>query len=472
MPEDFSSLLEALAAEGRGLARPVPLGVIEAGGRVRRRRRRQVTATTSGLAACAVAAGVAVGFGSSGGGSGPVRPGTSSTSPSAPAAPASSASRPPSQSQIAIDTSHFLQNDEAPNPGAFQWKIDVAFTSAGMGVEFGLCGSQVPDAPPKLHAMSEDLVQFRTPNGSENAFESIFHYASGETALADYVMIKPDPSKCSGGVTGRVTGTVPNGYAWVQWRGPSADHVLIVRSGDKLAYWRYREDGVSGTAYDTADDQLALQRMADRLDGRIPVPAKNTAPPPNAIPDAAWLDPAQIPFGTADQSHGWYQMGKEPPTLGQDVPGDLCPVADQDIASTADSMIASHMFHGTPTETPLDPKSGYLYSGASQDIATFPSAESAATAFARAKGLMSLHGCTFRDSSGHSVTRTIKVGAVTPSGSGFSIQVDDTLGPSHSHVYYVVKGDRVSCLVVYFRQGDNTTAGDAAVLAAMGARLP
>lgn len=463
MPEDFSSLLEALAAEGRSLARPVPASVIENGGRARRRRRRQFTAVTSGLAACAVAAGVAVGFGPSGGGSAPVGPGTSSTSPQSPNSP---------------DTDQFLQNDEAPNPGAFRWrKSEVAFFNSGqgMGLEFGLCGSQSSGILPKLHATGANVAQFTAPAGSGSAFESIFYYASDEAAAADYAMLKPDPSKCSGGETGHVTGTVPNGFAWVQQRsggGQAAEHALVVRSGDRIAYWRYQELKANSIAYDTDDDQLALQRMADRLGGRTPVPARNTDPPSTLVPDEAWLDPAQIPFAAADESRGWYQMGIQPPVRGGELPADLCTSADHDLASVDTALVANHMLHGTPNRTPLDSKSGYLYSSAFQDIATFPSAQHAATAFTYAKGLMSQHGCTFTDSGSHKVTRTIKVGAVSPSGSGFSIQIDDTPGPSHEHVYYVVKGNRVSMLFVGFKQGDNTTAGDAAVLAAMEARLP
>ncbi|NUR27235.1 MAG: hypothetical protein HOV83_15540 [Catenulispora sp.] len=460
MPEDFSSLLEALAAEGRGLARPVPVSVIETGGRARRRRRRQFTAVTSGLAACAVAAGVAVGFGSSGGGAVPVGP-----------APTSSSQQPPTST----DTSHFLRSDEAPNPGAFQWKSGVAFYSSGpgMGLQFGLCGSQFSLVSPKLHSTGASMAQFTTPNGSGNAYESIFYYASAEAASADYAMLKPDPSRCSGDETGHMTGTVPNGFAWVQQRsagGQAADHALVVRSGDRIAYWAYQEYGASSVGYDTGDDQLALQRMADRLDGRTPVPARNTTPPANAVLDAAWLDPAQIPFATADKSHGWYQMALQPPEPGSATsPTDLCGAAGHDVASTKEAMVAVHSFHGTPSEIPVNPVTNYLYSGASQEIVTFPSAESAAAGFARARGVMAQHSCTFSVGS-HKETRAVTVGVV--SASGFSIQIDDTPGPSHQHVYYVLKGTRVSELFVYFEQGDNTTAGDAAVLAAMEARLP
>ncbi|GAA1988821.1 hypothetical protein [Catenulispora subtropica] len=469
MPEDFSSLLDALAAEGRGVARPLPAGAIEASGRVRRRRRRNLTAVTSALAACAVAGGVTWGFGGSHGGSAPIVPGGVTASPIP----------PPGQSpnsQVTIDTSRFLQNDEAPNPGAFQWKIDVAMTTGLMGVEFGLCGNGPTLGPPHLRAKTEDVAQYRSPYAAANSFESIFHYPSAEAAQQDFAMLTPDPAKCSGTLTGHVTGTVPDGFAWVQsWPAsnggrPAAEHALVVHSGDTIAYWRYQDEG-QGTPYDTADDQKALQRMADRLDGRTPVPATNTAPPPDAIPDSAWLDALQIPFATADKSHGWYQMGTTPPQPGDDQPSDLCSSAGLDIVTGKDATIAEHMFHGTPDTTPAYPGSNYLYSGANQSIATFPTAERARAAFTTAKQLTSQHGCTYTDTtSHHKITRAVKVGTVSPS--GFSLQVDDTPGSSHIHLYVVAKGTHVSTLFVSFEQGDNTTAGDAAVLAAMTARLP
>jgi hypothetical protein len=81
-----------------------------------------------------------------------------------------------------------------------------------------------------------------------------------------------------------------------------------------------------------------------------------------------------------------------------------------------------------------------------------------------------LKGCTFKDTNGQLTTRTL--GAGTATASAFSERVDDAPQPSHQHLYVVVKGTRVAELLVTFEQGNNTTAGDAAVLEAMAARLP
>jgi len=165
-------------------------------------------------------------------------------------------------------------------------------------------------------------------------------------------------------------------------------------------------------------------------------------------------------------------MGTTPPTPGSDPATDLCASVEMGmgIVNGKDATVASHMFHGTPTNTPVDPRTNYLYSGADQHIITFPSADRAKAAFDYAKQVTAQHGCTFKDTSGVRTTRTITVGAVTAS--GFSILIDDKPGPSYEHAYFVLKGTHVTTLIIGFEHGDSTTAGDAAVLSAMTARLP
>jgi hypothetical protein len=182
------------------------------------------------------------------------------------------------------------------------------------------------------------------------------------------------------------------------------------------------------------------------------------------------LDTSQIPFAAADESRGWLSLGSQPPGPGADVTTDLCAAAENDLAAERDATVTSHAFHGTPTNTPVYAGSNYLYSSADQSIATFPTADRAAAGFDHAKQVTGEHGCTFTDTAGRKVTRTIKAGAV--SATGFSIQIDDSQGPSHDHVYYVLKGNHVSRLFVNFERSDGATADDAAVLAAIEARLP
>lgn len=467
MPENFASILESLAAEGRELARPMTSSSVAALGRSRRRRRGVVT-VTSAVAAVAVVAGIVAGAGAHGRSMPPVV---------LPVAPSSTASSP------AVDPSVFLAADDLPNPGTFQWKSDGVFHEtvgpAMPGVDFGLCGSQSPVRPPTLHAESGDLTQYLSVAAGAGAVETIFHYSSAAAARSDYAALVPDPAKCTGGTwKGRRTGTVPDGFAWVQSQGTvdapstSAEHAMVVLSGTSIAYWRFGEYS-GGPAFDDADDQAALQRMADRLHGRTPVPATNTAAPPGLIPDSAWLDPAQIPFATADDSaQGWVPMAKSGLQQGAAPATDLCADETGSIVDGVGSTNMDSMFHGSPKNTPENPKTNYLYSSADEDIHTFQDAAAAATAFAHAKGITALHGCTFMDpnNDGKAAHRTIKVGTVTAT--GFSVEELDSPTPSHIHLYVVIKGTNVAMLTVYFQKGDDTLTGDAAVLTAMAAHLP
>jgi hypothetical protein len=463
VPENFSSLLEVLAAEGRGLARPAAAGVIETYGRARRRRRRQLAAATSGLAVCAVATVVAVGFG-----------GTRSTKP-APVVPGPvPTSQPSTISKINQDTTRFLLGSEAPDPGAYQWRLGAVRSDHATDTLYPIClsgaGGQAPQA---THSQSEDLAEYSSDKSSSKAYESIFHYGSAAAARQDYNLLKPDPTKSSGlekCTYGDTTGSVTDGFAWAQGSSSqTSEHFLVVLSGNDIAFWRYQSQG-GGITYDTSDDQAALQRMADRLNGRVPVAEPSTPPLSTALPDSAWLSPTQIPFGTADKSHGWFQMPNQQPTHGDDPEKDLCASVYGGIVNSKEATVAVRAYHGTPTDVPVYAGSNYLYSGANQDIATFPTADKAKTAFEYAKQVTKQVSCQFKDGSGEQTARTLKVGAVTDS--GFSVLADDNSGSSYMHVYFVLKGTHVATLEVDFEKGDTSTSGDAAVLAAMAARLP
>jgi hypothetical protein len=128
-------------------------------------------------------------------------------------------------------------------------------------------------------------------------------------------------------------------------------------------------------------------------------------------------------------------------------------------------------YHGTPSTTPVYSGSNYLYSSADENILTFPDgAGEARMAFEWSKQVTGAHGCQFKDGSGAQVTRKTQVGAVTDS--GFSVVATDTPGPSYVHLYCVIKGSHVAWLVISFEQGDPSTDGDAAILAALAKPLP
>src|SRR5205085_1169354 len=105
------------------------------------------------------------------------------------------------------------------------------------------------------------------------AVGAVMDYSSEAAAAHDYALLAPDLSRCNPDMTGRKTATVKNGFSWVQdtkdvgLDAPSdtAGHALLYWSGRSIAIWSFQQSG-SGPAYDTSDDGLALQRMADRLD--------------------------------------------------------------------------------------------------------------------------------------------------------------------------------------------------------------
>jgi hypothetical protein len=461
MPENFSSILTALSDEARERAHTLPAAVVGELGRAGQRRRRWRTAAFSTAAVLAVAIGGAVALA-------PAR-GDRSVAPAISTGPLTSDHPTPGHptpghpTPPAVDAKPFMLGTDLPNPGTFQWKRDGVFDGAGGALGFGSCGRFGPGDT--LNAKSATAAQYKSFVSNENAFETIYQYDSAAAAVQDYNGLIP--TTC-----GTQSGHITDGFAW-HGTGGAADHVMVVRAGSSIALFHYIGSGPA--VYDPSDDQLALQRMADRLNGRTPVPAKNTAPPPGMIPDSAWLDPAQIPFATADKSvNGWVAMSPIPQQTDDPAPDDLCSAGG---LVGGGATVEGRMYHGSPTTVPADSRN-ILYSSAGEQIETFsgPSAAQAAqaaqaaeAAFERAKPVMTLHGCSFKDASGDQVKRTITAGAVTAT--GFSIVEDDT--PTwHTHVYVVVKGDHVATLTVSFEKAGGATADDASVLNAIAARLP
>lgn len=476
MPENFASLLEALNSEGRELARPVPAGAIEALGRGRRRRR-VFSAAGSAILVCAVAAGVALGTGGAKDSPMPTRPVPTRPVPSVPSAASSAASassassastpHPALPSKNRAGTSALLLASEAPQPALFQWKITRTAPALTADFTDPICDFVTSNSQePKTHAQTAVEANYTSAYDSTTGSESVYHYSSAAAAEQDYDMLKPTTANCKRSI---VVGTIADGFAWHDSAGGADLHRMIVLSGSDIAYWFYQS--ARSTTYDTSDDQAALQRMADRLDGGTPAPDPVTAPPPNTLPGSAWLDLSEIPFGTADLSHGWVQMGSQETGPGAAPSTRLCQDADYAILNGPDATIASRPYHGTPMSgPPLYPGSNYLYSSATQNIATFPSADRAAAAFQYARQATGQHGCTFENGAGQKDVRTIRVGTATAD--GFSLLITDTPGPSYAHVYYVVKGTHVTQLTVNFEKGDSATGGDAAVLAALAGHLP
>ncbi|MEY9860154.1 hypothetical protein ABH935_005790 [Catenulispora sp. GAS73] len=468
MPENFSSLLEALNNEGRELARPVPAGVIEGLGRGRRRRNR-FTAAGSALAVCALAAGVALSTGGAKHAPAPTRPNPTPTAPSATAS--ASASHEAGGKKNRTGTSALMLASEPPQPNLYQWQVTDTRDRPISFIEFPLCDFDMtgpngaPQQPPKTLSTSQSLADYKSTTDASTGTEVVYHFPSAAAAQHDYDLLKPNPATCK---DAHVVATQPNGFAWGDGGDQGNLHRMIVLSGTDIAYWFYQGGG-STTPYDTSDDKAALQRMADRLDGGTPVPDTNPMPA-GVLPGSAWLDAKQIPFGTADKSHGWFQMNGQQSSPGAAPATDLCASADRGLVNGTDATDASRTYHGTPPTTPVYPGSNYLYSGATQDIFTFPSAARAQSAFDHAHQVTGKTGCQFKDYSGSDTTRTITVGATTAS--GFSLLLTDKPGPSYEHVYIVVKGVHVSTLMVDFEQGDTSTGGDAAILAALAAHLP
>jgi hypothetical protein len=417
---------------------------------------------------CAIAAGVAL---SAGGGAHVPAPGTPvQTSPTA------SASHNAAASKNRVGADALMQPSELPQPGLFQWKLASSRGNQAGGFHFLSCSFDPNHPVPDIRAQTQEFGQYVSAADQSIAEEVVYHYSSAAAARQDYDRFKPGPAGCR---DAHEVGTVPNGYAWESAvKGTSSEHRMIVLSGTDVAFWFYQYGGQNG-AYDTSDDQAALQRMADRLDGGTPTPDPHTAPPPTALPGSAWLSVTEIPFGTADLSHGWYLMNGQTGRPGAAPATDLCASATGgfvngkdagSIVNGTDATDLTRAYHGTPSTTPVYPGSNYLYSSADQDIFTFPSAERAQAAFAYAKQVTGQHSCRFKDGSGEQTSRTVQVGTVT--GSGFSLLLKDEPGPSYEHVYFVVKGTHVSTLMVGFEQGDTSTGGDAAVLAAMAEHLP
>jgi hypothetical protein len=469
VPENFSSLLEALNNEGRELARPVPAGVIETLGRGRRRRHR-FTAATSALAVCALAAGVALSTGGAKHAPVPTRP--NPTTPSATSSASASTSHEAGDKKNRAGTSALMQASEAPQPNLYQWQVTDAQDRPLSLIEFPLCDYGMtgpngsPQQPPKTLSPSQSLADYKSTTDSSTGTEVVYHFPSAAAAQHDYDVLKPNPAACK---DAHVVVTVPNGFAWGDGGDSGNLHRMIVLSGTDIAYWFYQGGG-STTPYDTSDDKAALQRMADRLDGGTPVPDTNPVPA-GVLPGSAWLDASRIPFSTADKSHaGWFQMNGQQSGPGAAPATDLCASAAGGIVNGTDATDASRFYHGTPLTTPVYPGSNYLYSSAGQDIFTFPSADRAKAAFAYAQQVTGKHSCQFKDSSGTQTSRTVKVGTTTAS--GFSLLLTDEPGPSYEHVYVVAKGVHVSTLMVNFEQGDTSTGGDAAILASMAAKLP
>lgn len=475
MPENFGSILESLAAEGREKARPKPPAEVAALGRARQRRRRGLTAAVSTLAVGAVAVVVTVGVGGSGGRA-PVTPGSSATS--------GPEVEPPQW--YPTTSNRLLKADELPDPGAFQWRSDPVIHEpyAMKQGDMDMCiwgGTGLSGSPP-LSYRSRDYTTYESGTAGSQAFGAVMDYASAAAAEHDYARLAPDLSRCNPDTTGRKTATIKNGYAWVQnakevgvdASSNSAGHAMVYLSGKSIAVWYVQESG-NGPGYDTSDDQPALQRMADRLDGKTPVPPTNTALPPDTMVDANFIATVQIPFKTADRSlAGWVILGRNPSTGLHNVPpSDLCAFGAKDIVSEAGAVAsAGQDYHGTPQNTPDYPGTDYLYSSAEETIRTYKDASTAQGVFTAARHVTDLIGCTFKDElqGGKLVSRAIGVGTVTAT--GFSFQATDNPGPSYEHVYVVVKGKNVAELSIDFLQGDNSMAGDAAVLDALAARLP
>lgn len=469
MPENFTSLLEALDADGRTLARLVPVAEIETRARGRRRKRR-FTAATSVLAVCAIAAGAALSFGGSKVEPAPIKPMSTQTSSMSPPSPTqSSAHQVPAAANHSEDA--LLQPSEAPQPALFQWKRTV-FKPAGSPVYYTtpICALDPSGPQKKSRAQSSLTASYTSAYDTSSAEETIYHYSSKAAAQADYDLLKPDSHLCP---TAQVTATIADGYAWQDLvQGTESLQRMIVLSGTDIAYWFYGYPG-GATVYNSSADQVPLQRMADRLEGRTPAPDPVTTAPPGTLPGTAWLDAAQIPFGTADQSHGWVPLGSQQESLSGGPERDLCSVLQEDghFVGQFGATIMTRSYHGSPSNTPVYPGSNYLYSSADENILTFPDgAGQAQMAFMWAKQATLAHGCQFKDGSGAQVTRKIKVGTVTDS--GFSILATDTPGPSYVHLYCVVKGAHVAWMWIGFEQGDTSTEDDAAILTTLANSLP
>lgn len=477
MPENFASLLEALNDEGRMLARTAPAGVIESLGKARRRRHR-FTAATSAVAVCALAAGVAFG---AGGGAGsrqtPITPAvTPSTSPSAAPSPSSSAHLTvTTENRTGLDA--LMQPTELPQPARFQWsQASTRNRPTPDGDSVPRCGFTLSDANAvKVHSQGMTISEYLAGSDESTANETIYHYGSPAAARADYEALRPDPTTCPGI---HVTGTVTDGVVWEDAvSGTTSLQKMAVLSRSDVAYFFYVWQGRS-TPYDTSDDQAALQRMADRLDGGQPVPDPVTAPPAGTIPASAWLEPSRIPFATADQSHGWVPFGDQQQSTSSSPSANLCKsVTDgEDFVALPNAVVTTRSYHGSPSTTPVYPGSNYLYSGAYEHIVSFDAFAKdapavAKTAFVWSRQILMDHGCQFRDSSGAQVTRKIKI--ATQTDTGFSLLATDTPGTtSYTHLYCVIKGSHVAWMTIGFEQGDTSTGGDAAILASMAARLP
>ena len=463
MPETFASLLEALDAEGRELARPVPAAVIETRARGRRRRRR-FTAATSAVAVCAIAAGVALGAGGTKSDQRPIAPASSPRSASSSA----SSSAPSVASQNRVGADALMQLSEPPLPGILHWTL-TSTKQVSARPDFGVpsCGTgDSAHARPKSLAKTIELGQYSASDGT-SAEELIYHYDSAADARQDFAALQPDSAACP---SDHVVGKMPDGFAWEDVaQGQASTHKMVVLSGTAIAYWFHVTGSMS---YDTSDDQAALMRMALRLNGGTPAP--DPAPSANALPDSAWLAASQIPFATADLSHGWVPFGGQQQAPGSAPVADLCAaITDGDgfVGGGSGTVIMTRSYHGSPPNAPVYPGSNYLYSGADEHIVTFPGGpEQARSAFDAAKKITVARGCQFKDGSGEQTTRTIKVGTVTDA--EFSILATDMPGPSYDHLYCVVKGSHVAWMMIDFEKGDTSTGGDAAILAAMAARLP
>ena len=473
MPENFASLLEALNDQGRALAKPAPAAAIETRGRSRRRKHR-FTAAGSAVAVCALAAGVALSAGGAARHPAPTMP--VPTPPSAPTSASASASAPASHTATTTanrtGVAAFLQSSELPQPALFQWNAGEAHLGTGAGGTLpATCGfDPTLKNMQKVHSQQQDERDYTSVADESSSTETIYHYGSAAAARADYDLLKPNPATCS---SAHVTATITDGAAWQDAAsGTTSLHKMIVLSGSDIAYWFYDYEN-SAKPYDTSDDQAALQRMADRLGGRAVVPDPVAAPPAGTLPASAWLDPSQIPFSTADRSHGWVPFGGQQEAPSGQKPANLCAAIQdgEDLVTQDGADVLTRSYHGSPSTTPVYPGSNYLYSGADEHIVSFPGgAGQAQAAFASARVVTMLHGCQFKDGSGEQTRRTITVGAETDT--GFSLLATDTPGPSYEHLYCVIKGSHVAWMMIGFEQGDTSMGGDAAILATMAARLP
>jgi hypothetical protein len=467
VPENFSSLLEALDSEGRTLARPAPAAVIETVARGRRRRHR-FTAATSVVAVCAVAVGAVLGFGGSQSHPAPITPAPSPPSVSGSVSASAAHGNPVMKNRTGADG--LLLASEAPQPALFQWTRDV-FVPEKSSAPYTtpLCGLEMSGQPKNSHAQSSLTASYQATNDGSSAEETIYHYSSAAAARQDFDVLKPDSATCP---TVRQVAAITDGFAWQDMiQGQSSLHRMVVLSGTDIAYWFY--DYAGGTApYDTSGDQAALQRMADRLDGGTPVPDPVTTAPPGTLPASAWLDVKQIPFATADESQGWVPMGIQQEAASGPAATNLCEAVTDggDFVGATGATILTRAFHGSPPHTPVYSGSNYLYSSANQNIVSFPNGPAQAqAAFQAAEQVTTQHSCQFKDGSGPT-SRIIKVGKQTAS--AFSIVASDTPGPGYEHLYCVVKGSNVAWMMISFEHGDASTAGDAAVLDAMAQRLP